>query len=50
MSKRLLTQAFDLDYEAILAEYLELQERALYSLDGEEGKRAYLDKREPKWQ
>lgn len=50
MSKKLLNHAFDLDYEAFLATYLDLQERALYSLDGEEGKRAYLDKREPNWQ
>jgi enoyl-CoA hydratase len=50
LSKKMLTQAFDVDYEAMLAEYLAFQERALYSLDGAEGKRAYLAKREPGWQ
>ena len=50
MSKMVLNQAFALDYEDILDYYLELQERTQYSLDGEEGKRAYLDKRDPVWQ
>jgi enoyl-CoA hydratase/carnithine racemase len=50
LSKQLLIRAFDLDYEAMLAYYMELQERAQYSLDAEEGKRAYLDKRDPQWQ
>ena len=50
MSKLVLNQAFDLDYEAILRYYLELQEQTQYSLDAEEGKRAYLAKREPQWQ
>ncbi|MCQ3980092.1 MAG: enoyl-CoA hydratase/isomerase family protein, partial [Anaerolineae bacterium] len=50
MSKLVLNQAFDLDYEAILQYYLELQEQTQYSLDAEEGKRAYLAKREPQWQ
>jgi hypothetical protein len=40
-----------LEFEHIrLQYYLELQERTLYSMDGEEGKRAYLAKREPQWQ
>ena len=50
MSKLVLNQAFHMDYESILEYYLDLQERTLYSLDGEEGKRAYLAKREPNWQ
>jgi enoyl-CoA hydratase/carnithine racemase len=50
MSKLVLNRAFNTDYETILAHYLELQERTLYSLDGEEGKQAYLAKREPHWQ
>jgi enoyl-CoA hydratase/carnithine racemase len=50
MSKLVLNQAFDLDYDAILQYYLELQEQTQYSLDAEEGKRAYLAKREPQWQ
>jgi enoyl-CoA hydratase/carnithine racemase len=50
MSKLVLNQAFDMDFEMVYRYYLELQERAQYSLDGEEGKRAYREKREPKWQ
>ncbi len=50
MSKLVLNQAFTYDYPAIYQHYLELQERTQYSLDGEEGKRAYLENREPKWQ
>ncbi len=50
MSKLVINQAFDMDYEAILSYYLSLQERTQYSLDGEEGKRAYLADREPNWQ
>jgi hypothetical protein len=43
-------QAFDTDYEAILQYYFELQQRAQFSPDAEEAKRAYLDKRTPNWQ
>ena len=50
LSKLVLNQAFHMDYESILEYYLDLQEHTLYSLDGEEGKRAYLAKREPNWQ
>ena len=50
MSKHVLTEAYTMDYEAILEHYLELQERTQYSLDGEEGKRAYAEKRDPVWQ
>ncbi len=50
MSKLVLNHAFDMDYEEILQYYLEVQERTQYSLDGEEGKRAYSEKRDPKWQ
>ena len=50
MSKLVLNQAFDMDYETILDYYMKLQERTQYSLDAEEGKRAYLEKREPRWQ
>jgi enoyl-CoA hydratase/carnithine racemase len=50
MSKLVLNRAFNTDYETILAYYLDLQERTLYSLDGEEGKQAYRAKREPRWQ
>lgn len=50
MSKRVLTEAFTRDYSSGLQCYLELQEQTQYSLDAEEGKRAYLAKREPQWQ
>jgi enoyl-CoA hydratase/carnithine racemase len=50
MSKLVTNQAFDMDYETLLQYYFELQQRAQFSPDAEEAKRAYLDKREPKWQ
>ncbi len=50
MSKLLTNSAFDLDYDEFLAEYFRLQERTQYSMDAEEGKRAYLEKRDPVWQ
>jgi len=50
MSKLLINSAFDLDYDEFLDEYFRLQERTQYSLDAEEGKRAYLEKRDPDWQ
>jgi len=50
MSKLLTNSAFDLDYDEFLDEYFRLQERTQYSMDAEEGKRAYLEKRDPVWQ
>ncbi len=50
MSKLAVNRAFDMDYEAILQYYLELQERTQYSIDAEEAKRAYLEDRDPNWQ
>jgi len=50
LSKLVTNQAFDLDYEAILQYYFKLQQRAQFSPDAQEAKRAYLDKREPIWQ
>lgn len=50
LSKLVTNQAFDLDYETFLQYYFELQQRAQFSPDAEEAKRAYLDKRTPKWQ
>ena len=50
MSKLVLNRAFNMDFDTIYQHYLHLQERTQYSLDGEEGKRAYREKREPKWQ
>ncbi len=50
MSKLVTNQAFDLDYETILQYYFELQQRAQFSPDAAEAKRAYLAKRTPNWQ
>ncbi len=50
MSKLLTNSAFDLNYDDFLKYYFKLQERTQYSLDAEEGKRAYLEKRDPVWQ
>lgn len=50
MSKLLTNCAFDLNYDDFLNDYFKLQERTQYSLDAEEGRRAYLEKRDPVWQ
>ena len=50
MSKLVTNRAFDLDYETILQYYFELQQRAQFSPDAAEAKRAYLAKRTPNWQ
>ena len=50
MSKLLINTAFDLNYDDFLNYYFRLQERTQYSLDAEEGKRAYREKRDPLWQ
>lgn len=50
MSKLALNQAFDADFDTMLRYHFELEERAQFSLDGEEGKRAYAEKRDPVWQ
>jgi enoyl-CoA hydratase/carnithine racemase len=50
MSKLVTNRAFDLDYETILQYYFELQQRAQFSPDAAEAKRAYLAKRKPSWQ
>lgn len=50
MSKLLTNSAFDLNYDDFLNYYFKLQERTQYSLDAEEGKRAYREKRDPVWQ
>ncbi len=50
MSKLVTNRAFDADYETLLEFYFELQQRAQFSPDAEEAKRAYLEKRPPKWQ
>jgi enoyl-CoA hydratase/carnithine racemase len=50
MSKLVTNQAFDLDYETFLKYYLKLQQRTQSSPDAEEAKRAYLEKRTPKWE
>ena len=50
MSKLVTNRAFDADYETILQYYFELQQRAQFSPDAAEAKRAYLSKRKPNWQ
>ncbi|KPJ77120.1 MAG: hypothetical protein AMJ54_08860 [Deltaproteobacteria bacterium SG8_13] len=50
MSKQLTSQAFDKSYDEILPLYLQLQERAQYSPDAQEAKRAYREKRDPDFQ
>jgi hypothetical protein len=50
MSKLVTNRAFDLDYETILQYCFELQQRAQFSPDAAEAKRAYLAKRKPNWQ
>ena len=50
LSKLVLNKAFDADFETIYPYYMKLQERTQYSMDAEEGKRAYIEKREPEWQ
>jgi enoyl-CoA hydratase/carnithine racemase len=50
MSKLVTNQAFDMDYETLLQYYFELQQRAQFSPDAQEAKRAYLGKRKPIWQ
>ena len=50
MSKLLINSAFDMNYDEFVDNYFRLQERTQYSLDAEEGKRAYLEKRDPVWQ
>ena len=50
MSKLLTNSAFDLDYDEFLDKYFRLQERTQYSIDAEEGRQAYLEKRDPVWQ
>lgn len=50
MSKLLTNSTFDLDYDAFMDKYLRLQERTQYSPDAKEGKRAYLENRDPVWQ
>ncbi|UCD81895.1 MAG: enoyl-CoA hydratase/isomerase family protein [Desulfobacterales bacterium] len=50
MSKLAINKAFDMDFDPFLQYYYELQERAQFSGDADEAKRAYLEKRAPIWQ
>ena len=50
MSKLVLNQSFDMDFDAMLPYYFGVQERAMFSADAVESNRAYLEKREPRWQ
>ena len=45
-----MSYPFDFNYDEFLNYYFQLQERTQYSLDAEEGKRAYREKRDPVWQ
>lgn len=49
LSKLVINQAFDMDYDKILSTYFRLQERAQSSPDAQEAKRAYLAKEPPRW-
>jgi enoyl-CoA hydratase/carnithine racemase len=50
MSKLITNQAFDMTYDEILKLYFKMQERTQYSVDAEESKQAYREKRDPIWQ
>lgn len=50
MSKLLINQAFDMDYDTVLSKYIRLQGKTQNSLDVQEAKRAYLAKEIPRWQ
>ena len=45
-----VNRAFEADYKSILEYYFTLQQRAQFSPDAEEAKRAYLEQRDPEWQ
>ncbi len=49
LSKLLINETFNLDYDAALARYMELQQAAQTSTDHVEAKRAYAQKRNPVW-
>jgi len=49
MSKFVLNEAFHMDYDTVYPHYFKLQERAHFSRDAEEARRAYLEKRNPVW-
>jgi enoyl-CoA hydratase/carnithine racemase len=50
MSKLLINRSFETDYDSMLNDYMDLQEKTQLSSDTEEAKRAYLGSREPHWQ
>jgi enoyl-CoA hydratase/carnithine racemase len=50
LSKQAMVGAFDLDYEAFLDRYLELQAEARDSPDFEEAMEAYREERDPAWE
>ncbi len=49
LSKLLINETFNLDYDAALGRYMQLQEIAQTSDDHREAKRAYAQKRTPVW-
>lgn len=50
MSKLLVNNAFDMDFDSAFQYYLHLQDRTYHSMDAEEARRAYREKRDPNWQ
>ena len=50
MSKLMVGQTFDMDYDGAHSRYLKLQERAQFSQDAREARRAYLAGEDPQWQ
>lgn len=49
VSKLVLNETRHMEYDAAFPHYLRLQERAHFSRDAAEAKRAYLEKHDPVW-
>ena len=50
LSKQLVTECFDLDFDRFRDRYMELQKKAMSSDDFHEAMDAYREKRKPQWQ
>ena len=50
LSKILINQAYELNFEGMAQSYYELQQRAQYSLDARNASKAYLSGKTPEWQ
>jgi enoyl-CoA hydratase/carnithine racemase len=50
MSKLLVNKASNMDFDSAFEYYLQLQDLTYHSIDAEEAKRAYREKRDPHWQ